>query len=149
MNRTKEKQNTKNSESPFRFFRGSAYLFYYDITKIPFTFHTPVDKPTWIQGDLHMENFGAFQNENGEIVYDVNDFDEGYIGSYLYDILRMSVSISLYCEEMGYSEVEQKGRIAEYLKAYYGQLSDLAKKKMTHTRLPLQKKIQKGQYEKF
>ena len=50
-------------ESPFRFFRGSAYLFYYDVTKIPFSFHTPEDKPTWIQGDLHMENFGAFQNE--------------------------------------------------------------------------------------
>ncbi|MBX4373307.1 DUF2252 domain-containing protein, partial [Mycobacterium tuberculosis] len=66
-------------ESPFRFFRGSAYLFYYDMTKIPFSYHTPEDKPTWIQGDLHMDNFGAFQNELGEIVYDVNDFDEGYI----------------------------------------------------------------------
>ena len=28
-------------------------------------------------GDMHMDNFGAFQNEKGEIVYDVNDFDEG------------------------------------------------------------------------
>lgn len=113
---------TKMIESPFRFFRGSAYLFYYDMTKIPFSFHTPEDKPTWIQGDLHMENFGAFQNEKGKIVYDVNDFDEGYIGSYLYDVLRMSVSIALYGEAQGLTEQEQKERIVHYLQAYYRQL---------------------------
>lgn len=116
-------------ESPFRFFRGSAYLFYYDMTKIPFSFHTPADKPTWIQGDLHMENFGAFQNENGDIVYDVNDFDEGYMGSYLYDILRMSVSIALYCEAQGLSGLEQKRRIVHYLKSYYHQLKRFEKGK--------------------
>ncbi|RHW34721.1 DUF2252 domain-containing protein [Lysinibacillus yapensis] len=110
-------------ESPFRFFRGSAYLFYYDATKMPFSFHTDADKPTWIQGDLHMENFGAFQNENGDIVYDVNDFDEGYIGSYLYDILRMAVSIALYGEAQGFTIEEQKKRIHTYLHAYHKQLT--------------------------
>ncbi|WP_379970938.1 DUF2252 domain-containing protein [Ectobacillus sp. sgz5001026] len=116
-------------ESPFRFFRGSAYLFYYDMTKIPFSYHTPDDKPTWIQGDLHMENFGAFQNEQGNIVYDVNDFDEGYIGSYLYDVLRMSVSIALFCDAQGFSEKEQRQRIITYLTSYYGQLKRFAKDK--------------------
>ena len=125
----REKYHTM-MESPFRFFRGSAYLFYYDVTKIPFSFHTPEDKPTWIQGDLHMENFGAFQNEHGEIVYDVNDFDEGYIGSYLYDILRMSVSIALFCEAQSISEEEQKKRIVHYLESYYHQLKRFNKKKM-------------------
>ena len=98
-------------------------------TKIPFSFHTPEDKPTWIQGDLHMENFGAFQNEHGEIVYDVNDFDEGYIGSYLYDILRMSVSIALFCEAQSINEEEQKKRIVHYLESYYQQLKRFNKKK--------------------
>ncbi|MEK5230458.1 DUF2252 family protein [Lysinibacillus sp. FSL K6-0232] len=73
----------KMLESPFRFFRGSAYLFYFDVTKIASIFHTPDIKPTWIQGDMHMDNFGAFQNETGNIVFDVNDFDEGYVGSYI------------------------------------------------------------------
>lgn len=120
---------TKMMESPFRFFRGSAYLFYYDMTKIPFPYHTDQNKPTWIQGDLHMENFGAFQNEKGEIVYDVNDFDEGYIGSYLYDVLRMATSIALYCEAQGLSEEQQKGRIETYLDAYYDQLKRFKKGK--------------------
>lgn len=119
----------KMMESPFRFFRGSAYLFYYDMMRIPFSFHTPEDKPTWIQGDLHMENFGAFQNEQGQIVYDVNDFDEGYIGSYLYDILRMSVSIALFCDEQSFSIEEQKERIVQYLQSYFHQMKRFAKGK--------------------
>ena len=120
---------TKMMESPFRFFRGSAYLFYYDMSKIPFSFHTSIDKPTWIQGDLHMENFGAFQNEKGEIVYDVNDFDEGYIGSYLYDLIRMSVSIALSCEAQGLSNHEQQRQIKAYIDAYYHQLKRFKKGK--------------------
>lgn len=139
-------------ESPFRFFRGSAYLFYYDMTRIPFSFHTPEDKPTWIQGDMHIENFGAFQNEQGEIVFDVNDFDEGYVGSYLYDVLRMSVSIALFCDAQSMSEEEQKERIVTYLEAYYDQLKRFKKQKddpftltftKDNTRGPVQKTLKK------
>lgn len=130
LNQNKRKQKYyQMMESPFRFFRGSAYLFYFDMTKIPFSFHTPEDKPTWIQGDLHMENFGAFQNEKGEIVFDVNDFDEGYIGSYVYDILRMSVSIALFCDAQSLNEAEQKQRIVQYLTSYYQQLKRFNKEK--------------------
>jgi uncharacterized protein (DUF2252 family) len=127
-NKRKEKYK-KMLESPFRFFRGSAYLFYYDMTNLHFQYHTPEDKPTWIQGDLHMENFGAFQNERGEIVFDVNDFDEGYIGSYLFDVLRMSVSVALFCDELSLSEEEQRKRISKYLEAYYLQLKRFKKLK--------------------
>lgn len=147
----REKRTAKYSkmmESPFRFFRGSAYLFYYDITKIPFSFHTPEDKPTWIQGDLHMENFGAFQNELGEIVYDVNDFDEGYVGSYLYDVLRMSVSIALAAEAQGLSEEEQRGRIGNYLKSYYNQLKRFKKEKDNPFTLTFTKDNTKGPVKK-
>ena len=76
-----------------------------------------------------MEHFGAFQNEEGEIVYDVNDFDEGYMGSYLYDILRMSVSIALYCDAQSLTEEQQQERIVQYLEAYYQQLKRFKKKK--------------------
>lgn len=75
---------------------------------MPSIFHTADSRPTWIQGDMHMDNFGAFQNETGAIVFDVNDFDEGYVGSYLYDVIRMSVSISLYLEEQGLHIAAQK-----------------------------------------
>lgn len=138
----------KMLESPFRFFRGSAYLFYFDMTRIPFSFHTPEDKPTWIQGDLHLENFGAFQNEQGEIVYDVNDFDEGYIGSYLYDVLRMCVSIALYCDEQSFSEEEQKQRLVQFLESYYQQLKRFNKKRDDPFTLTFTLKNTKGPVKK-
>ncbi|ASN04658.1 DUF2252 domain-containing protein [Virgibacillus necropolis] len=108
--------------SPFQFYRGSAFLFYYDATQIPFAYHTADDKPTWLQGDLHFENFGAFKNKEGNVVYNTNDFDEGYLGSYFYDVYRMAASIALYSEELGYGEEDQIKLINVYLQAYYKQL---------------------------
>lgn len=112
----------KMSQSAFSFYRGSAYLFYFDATRQYFPYHTSADRPTWIQGDLHFENFGAFRNESGQIVYDVNDFDEGYVGSYLYDLLRMSVSIALVGRQLGYSREEQIQSVSDYVRAYYKQM---------------------------
>lgn len=118
----RDEKYTKMLESPFRFFRGSAYLFYADHATMPSLYHTPDEYPAWIQGDLHMDNFGAFQNEAGELVYDINDFDEGYIGSYLYDIIRMSVSIALYTETEGYRGEQQAHFIDTFIHAYVKQL---------------------------
>lgn len=118
----------KMVESPFRFFRGTTYLYYYDTTKFSSVFHTPDDRPTWIMGDMHMDNFGAFQNENGTIVFDVNDFDEGYVGSYLYDVMRMSVSIALYLDEQGFDEDVQQQAITSFLSQYIEQLKRFHKK---------------------
>ncbi|WP_274310356.1 DUF2252 domain-containing protein [Solibacillus daqui] len=119
----------KMADSPFRYFRGSAYLYYYDTTNSPSPFHTPEDRPTWIMGDMHMDNFGAFQNENGDIVFDVNDFDEGYVGSFLYDVLRMSISIGLYLEEQQLDEATQQQAIERFLQAYIKQLKRFQSKK--------------------
>lgn len=119
----------KMAGSPFSFFRGSVYLFYFDVARDWFPYHTRSDRPTWIQGDLHFENFGAFRNERGVLVYDVNDFDEGYLGSYLYDLLRMSVSITLVCRVKELPYDKQLGAVTAYLKAYGEQMRRFAKGK--------------------
>lgn len=119
----------KMKESVFRFFRGSAYLFYFDVSHLPFPYHTPPEKPTWIQGDLHFENFGAFQNESGNIVYDINDFDEGFLGSYLYDLLRMAVSIGLVCDILQLNEEQTDESIQTYIEAYYKQIHRFSHRK--------------------
>ncbi|WP_042476738.1 DUF2252 domain-containing protein [Bacillus ndiopicus] len=164
MELTVEQRRTKYEkmlESPFRFFRGSAYLFYFDLTKIPSIFHTPTVKPTWIQGDMHMDNFGAFQNESGTIVYDMNDFDEGYVGSYLYDIVRMSVSIALHLEEQGLHQATQETAIQSFLTSYIRQMKRFQEKKddpftliftKDNTKGPIKKilkKLEKQQREQF
>ncbi len=112
----------KMSKDPYSFFRGSAYLFYYDVTGLPFTFHTPENKPTWLLGDLHFDNISAFQNEKQEVVFDVDDFDEGYFGSYLYDVLRMVVSIRLMSNQHGYTEDDTEEFVESFLNDYIGQL---------------------------
>jgi len=139
----KEKYDTM-LESPFRFFRGSAYLFYFDVTKSPSIFHTTDVKPTWIQGDMHMDNFGAFQNETGDIVFDVNDFDEGYVGSYLYDIIRMSISIALYLEEQGLHQAAQETAIHHFLHSYINQLKRFQRKQDDPLTLTFTKHNTKG-----
>ncbi|WP_322906281.1 DUF2252 domain-containing protein [Paenibacillus sp. SGZ-1009] len=116
----------KMAQTAFSFFRGSAYLFYFDATRHYFPYHTPDDRPTWIQGDLHFENFGAFRNESRDIVYDVNDFDEGYVGSYLYDVLRMSVSIALVGRQLSYDRQQQLTALEQYVQAYYKQIRRFA-----------------------
>ncbi|WP_309118387.1 DUF2252 family protein [Paenibacillus sp.] len=142
----------KMAESAFRFYRGSAYLFYFDVAHVPFPYHTPTDKPTWIQGDLHFENFGAFRSGGGEIVYDINDFDEGYLGSYLYDLLRMSVSIKLVCESLQFDEEQTDEAIHTYLKSYNKQIRRFAARKddmqsmlftAEHTSGPIRKLLKK------
>ncbi|MGO4545297.1 DUF2252 domain-containing protein [Paenibacillus sp. 2TAB23] len=125
----REEKYAKMSETAFSFFRGSAYLFYFDVSREWFPYHTPVSRPTWIQGDLHFENFGAFRNERGALVYDVNDFDEGYLGSYLYDLMRMSVSIALVGRLKGQTYSNQISGIEAYLQAYSKQMRRFTKGK--------------------
>lgn len=105
----------KMSTSPFSFFRGSSHLFYYDFAKVPLAFDTSEAYPTFIQGDLHFENFGVFGDGAGTIIYDVNDFDEAYLGSYLFDVLRMAISVNLFAAESGF---DSKQAIEVYAETY-------------------------------
>ena len=112
----------KMLRSPFHFYRGSAFLFYYDLAHLPLPYTTAKEHPTWIQGDLHFENFGAFELRNGRIVFDTNDFDEGYLGSYLYDVVRSAVSIGLYATLLDFSEEDRKKLMELYFRSYAEQL---------------------------
>ena len=50
----------------------------------------------WIQGDLHAENFGTYMDSAGRIVFDVNDFDEAYLGHVSWDLRRFAASFALH-----------------------------------------------------
>lgn len=139
----------KMSLSPFSFFRGNAYLFYFDATRQFFPYHTSESRPTWIQGDLHFENFGAFRSEDGTIVYDVNDFDEGYVGSYLYDLLRMSGSIALVGRQLGYSESEQLSFIECFIQSYYRQIRRFSQGKDNPANFVMDEDTAKGPVKKL
>ena len=70
----------KMAAGPFAFYRGSACLFYADMERKEDRWADDRTSRVWIQVDLHAENFGTYINWSGVFVFDVNDFDEFYLG---------------------------------------------------------------------
>jgi uncharacterized protein (DUF2252 family) len=92
----KKQKFCKMASSSFPFYRATNYLFWNDFVNDQRRekFSTPQTK-TWISADLHLDNFGAFKNGEGKIVFNINDFDESVIADYQYDLWRMATSIVL------------------------------------------------------
>src|SRR3712207_4933852 len=76
----------KMARDPFAFYRGSAPLFYHDACRLGDDWVDEDTKRVWIQGDLHAENYGTYMDGAGILVFDVNDFDEAYLGHYTWDL---------------------------------------------------------------
>lgn len=76
----------------FVFYRGSCHLFYQDLPAQSFLEQSP---PSWICGDLHLENFGSYKADNRNVYFDINDFDEGILAPCLFDVTRVLTSIIL------------------------------------------------------
>jgi uncharacterized protein (DUF2252 family) len=44
-------------------------------------------------GDLHIENFGTWRDEEGRLIWGVNDLDEAWPAPYALDIVRLTTSV--------------------------------------------------------
>jgi len=90
------------TSSPFAFFRATFHLFAADVREGPFS-KFPVSASTGrIVADLHTENFGGFRGTSGDLVYDINDFDDTAANQpYEYDLRRLMTSIILGGTESG------------------------------------------------
>ncbi|MGW6458472.1 DUF2252 domain-containing protein [Streptomyces sp. NPDC055078] len=114
----------KMAASAFAFYRGTACLFYGDleqehgargdraIHRGPY-----LDERTsrvWIHGDLHAENFGTYMDANGRLIFNVNDFDEAYVGPFTWDLQRLAASLAL----LGYTKAFSDGQITELVRTY-------------------------------
>jgi uncharacterized protein (DUF2252 family) len=84
-------------ESPFRFFRGTAHLFYEDWPRRAAWNRSPL---AWICGDLHLENFGSFLGDNGLVYFDLNDFDEAVLAPATWEVGRLLASAYLATQEL-------------------------------------------------
>lgn len=94
------------AESPARFLRGSAQLYYTDIAQGTLALPRPlVEVPphTTLMGDCHVSNFG-FITELGSygdrVVFCPNDYDDACVGPAVWDLARFLVSLLLaadYC----------------------------------------------------
>ena len=92
----------KMGDSAFPFYRATNYLFWNDFSKDERLQQFGNKKTkTWILGDLHVDNFGTFDNSEGDIVFNMNDFDESVIADYQYDVWRMAASMILVARNSG------------------------------------------------
>ena len=118
---------TKMALSAFSFYRGTAHLFYEDLknTKIwaASAYTNTVTNGVWINGDMHMQNMGGLRDGSDTAVFDTNDFDEGYLGSYTWDLRRMAVSIVLAAEENGISADDRQALVKNFVESYATQMS--------------------------
>ncbi|MEC4017930.1 DUF2252 domain-containing protein [Streptomyces sp. H27-D2] len=109
----------KMAASAFAFYRGTAGLFYADLERAgddnvsgPY-----VDERTarvWIHGDLHAENFGTYMDANGRLIFNVNDFDEAYVGPFTWDLKRFAASVAL----IGYTKALSDEVISDLVRTY-------------------------------
>ena len=107
---------------PFAFYRGTACLFYADLRDAPDPWADDRTSRVWVQGDLHAENFGTYLDGEGVLVFDVNDFDEAYLGAFTWDLKRFAASMAV----LGWTKALPDDDIAclveQYARAYLEQV---------------------------
>jgi uncharacterized protein (DUF2252 family) len=117
----------KMSAGAFPFYRGSAAVYYTDLAgEAPDPFVTKEASRIWIQGDLHAENFGSYLDSTGRLIFDVNDFDEAYVGPYIWDVKRFTTSLALIGYDKALSDDQIRALISDFVDSYTGQVKRFA-----------------------
>jgi uncharacterized protein (DUF2252 family) len=112
----------KMAAEPFAFYRGSACLFYADVAERKDRWADERTSRVWIQGDLHAENFGTYMDGAGVLIFDVNDFDEAFVGHFTWDLQRFAASIALMCWQKALSDEVIRDLITTFVRSYLEQV---------------------------
>ncbi len=99
--------------SPFGFFRGAVPVMAADLAPLP---HTGL--MAQLCGDAHVQNLGAFEAPDGRLIFDINDFDETIVGSWEWDVKRMSASLVLAGREAGNTDKECRNAVLAFARNY-------------------------------
>src|SRR5215218_5047328 len=113
----------KMATDPHAFYRGAACLFDADVTPTADPFVDARTSRIWIHGDLHVENFGTYLSSEGVLVFDVNDFDEAYLGHFTWDLMRFASSLALTGWLKALPEEAVRRLVGRYLRAYLRQIN--------------------------
>ena len=112
----------KMAADPFAFYRGAACLFYADVVERADPWADERTSRVWIQGDLHAENFGTYMDGDGVLIFDVNDFDEAYLGHFTWDVNRFAASLALLGWRKAISDDDIGALVNTYVRAYLDQV---------------------------
>ncbi|MDW7745949.1 DUF2252 domain-containing protein [Halomonas sp.] len=116
----------KLAESPYRFFRGTNHLYWRDVWhdwRFALFGGLP-ETQTWLQGDAHAYNFGAYGHHDDAVRYGMDDFDDAMIGDYQYDLWRLAISLVLDAREnMGLSGKAVRKALKALVTSYHDELA--------------------------
>lgn len=81
------------AEAPFPFFRATFYRW---LQLWPEVCPELAKAPSVLAiGDLHIENFGTWRDDEGRLIWGVNDLDEAWPADYTLDLVRLTTSAYL------------------------------------------------------
>lgn len=106
----------------FKFFRGTALLFYRDM--VGQDAHMPT---VMALGDVHPENFGVMPDDNGAPIFGVNDFDETAYAPFTWDLKRGATGFWIAMRETaGAKRKKRRKTIAAFVTGYLDAMQDYA-----------------------
>src|SRR5208282_334838 len=81
------------AQDAFSFLRATFYRW---MQLFPALCPNPAGAPSVLAvGDLHVENYGTWRDEEGRLVWGINDFDEAAPMPYTNDLVRLATSVQL------------------------------------------------------
>ncbi len=108
--------------TPFTFYRGAAALMAHDLANSP-----RIGLAAQACGDCHLMNFGALTSPEGNVLFDINDFDETYPGvDFIVDLKRLVTSVALAAREAQMPDKKAQALVQATVKAYRDFMSFLA-----------------------
>jgi uncharacterized protein (DUF2252 family) len=108
-------------ESPFAFYRGSAYVMASDLAATPSS-----GIEVQLCGDAHLSNFGGFAAPDRRMVFDINDFDETLPGPWEWDVKRLAASLEVAARELGFAIKARRRIVAATVRSYRDTMRELA-----------------------
>ena len=108
--------------SPFAFYRGAAAIMAHDLVQMP-----RVGLPVQACGDCHLMNFGAFSSPEGNVLFDINDFDENCPDvDFIVDLKRLTASVVVAAQDAHLPDKKAHAMAQATVKAYRDFMSFLA-----------------------
>ena len=111
----------KMAQSAFAFYRGTGDLFYARWLKPLLRIAAP---SVWLNGDMHLENFGTYRGDNRLTYFDIGDFDDAARGPAVIDLLRFAAGIILAAPQLGLARKDAKALAGHGLARYRAALAD-------------------------
>ncbi|SFQ11484.1 DUF2252 domain-containing protein [Tranquillimonas alkanivorans] len=108
----------------YKFFRGTALLFYRDMVG------QDAGMPTVMAlGDVHPENFGVMPDRHGAPIFGVNDFDEAVYAPFTWDMKRGATGFWIAAGEIaGMKRKKRRKVIARFVEGYLDAMQSYAER---------------------